>query len=116
MSQEKLTQFLKMCGYHPKKDIAYVPISGLYGDNIKNPVDHDKIWCASSAAAICACFQANILFWPTPDGPGLLGWSCSCAEFASPDSAITIEWQALHGRLEYKTGCSRPVTVGPRRL
>jgi translation elongation factor EF-1alpha len=35
-----------LCGYHPKKDIAYVPISGLYGDNIKNPVDHTKIWCA----------------------------------------------------------------------
>jgi translation elongation factor EF-1alpha len=43
--QEKLTLFLKSCGYHPKKDIAYVPISGLYGDNIKNPVDHKKIWC-----------------------------------------------------------------------
>jgi translation elongation factor EF-1alpha len=49
--QEKLTQFLKMCGYHPKKDIAYVPISGLYGDNIKNPVDHDKIWCVSVRAS-----------------------------------------------------------------
>ena len=59
MLQEKLTQFLKMCGYHPKKDIAYVPISGLYGDNIKNPVDHDKIWYASLAAAICAWFPGE---------------------------------------------------------
>lgn len=43
--QEKLTPFLRSCGYNPKKDITYVPISGLYGDNIQKPVDADKIWC-----------------------------------------------------------------------
>lgn len=43
--QDKLTQFLKTCGYNPKKDIAYVPISGLYGDNILKPVDATKTWC-----------------------------------------------------------------------
>ena len=39
-AQSKLTQFLvKSCGYNPKKDIVFVPISGLYGTNIKDPVD-----------------------------------------------------------------------------
>jgi len=40
--QDKLTPFLKNCGYNPKKDVVYVPISGLYGDNIKNGVDVQK--------------------------------------------------------------------------
>ena len=39
-AQSKLTQFLvKSCGYNPKKDIVFVPISGLYGTNIKDPVE-----------------------------------------------------------------------------
>jgi hypothetical protein len=29
--QKKLTPFLKSCGYNPKKDIVFVPISGLLG-------------------------------------------------------------------------------------
>lgn len=40
--QDKLTPFLKNCGYNPKKDVVYVPISGLYGDNIRNGVDVQK--------------------------------------------------------------------------
>ena len=40
--QSKLTPFLKSCGYHPKRDVSFVPISGLYGDNILRPVDTDK--------------------------------------------------------------------------
>ena len=42
-AQDKLTTFLRGCGYNPKKDIAYVPISGLYGDNIKKSVDVEKL-------------------------------------------------------------------------
>ena len=40
LAQSKLTQFLvKSCGYNPKKDIVFVPISGLFGTNIKDPVE-----------------------------------------------------------------------------
>lgn len=41
-TQDKLTNFLRGCGYK-KEDIAYVPISGLYGDNIKKSVDVEKL-------------------------------------------------------------------------
>lgn len=30
--------FIAQCGYDPEKDIEFVPISGLNGDNIKEPV------------------------------------------------------------------------------
>jgi len=36
--REKLEPFLIKSGYQPK-DVYYVPISGLTGDNIKNKVD-----------------------------------------------------------------------------
>lgn len=41
--QDKLTPFLKGCGYNPKKDIVFLPISGLFGDNILKSVDTKKI-------------------------------------------------------------------------
>jgi len=37
--QAKLTPFLRSCGYNPKKDVIFVPISGLFGSNIKERVD-----------------------------------------------------------------------------
>lgn len=37
-----LTPFLKSCGYNPKKDVVFLPISGLLGYNIKEPLP-DKI-------------------------------------------------------------------------
>ena len=33
----KLTPFLRSCGYNPKKDIVFLPMSGLLGHNIKDP-------------------------------------------------------------------------------
>ena len=33
----KLGPFLRSCGYNPKKDIMYLPMSGLLGHNIKDP-------------------------------------------------------------------------------
>ena len=33
-----LTPFLKSCGYNPKKDIIFLPISGLLGHNLKDRV------------------------------------------------------------------------------
>ena len=36
----KLSPFLKSCGYQPK-DVQYVPISGLYGTNMKTTVGKD---------------------------------------------------------------------------
>lgn len=34
----KLGPFLRACGYNPKKDLEFLPISGLHGTNIKDPV------------------------------------------------------------------------------
>lgn len=34
----KLKPFLKSCGYAPKKDVKFVPVSGLTGDNLQKPV------------------------------------------------------------------------------
>lgn len=40
--KEKLTPFLRSCGYNPKKDLVFLPISGLLGDNIMKAVDPKK--------------------------------------------------------------------------
>ncbi len=34
----KLKPFLKSCGYAPKKDVKFIPVSGLTGDNLKAAV------------------------------------------------------------------------------
>lgn len=39
--ETRLGPFLKSCGYNPKKDITFVPISALNGHNVKNPVDNE---------------------------------------------------------------------------
>lgn len=36
--ESKLTPFLRGCGYNPKKDLIYLPISGLMGLNMKEKV------------------------------------------------------------------------------
>jgi peptide chain release factor subunit 3 len=33
-----LKPFFASCGYDPEKDCSYIPISGLCGDNIKEPL------------------------------------------------------------------------------
>lgn len=33
-----LTPFLRSCGYQPKKDIVFLPMSGLLGYNLKDPL------------------------------------------------------------------------------
>ena len=38
---EKLTPFLRSCGYNPKKDIIFLPVSGLLGHNIKEPISKE---------------------------------------------------------------------------
>lgn len=48
----KLSSFLKTCGYR-EKDVIYLPMSGLLGLNIKDPVD----------AKICPWNKVS-LFWP----------------------------------------------------
>lgn len=37
----KLSPFLRGCGYNPKKDLIYIPISGLMGHNMKELVSKD---------------------------------------------------------------------------
>ncbi|XP_026991153.1 G1 to S phase transition 1, like isoform X2 [Tachysurus fulvidraco] len=38
--KEKLVPFLKKVGFNPRKDIHFMPCSGLTGANLKEPVDH----------------------------------------------------------------------------
>lgn len=38
----KLKPYLKICGYAVKRDVRFIPISGLGGDNVKNEVTPDK--------------------------------------------------------------------------
>lgn len=38
----KITPFLRGCGYNPKKDLIFIPISGLMGVNMKDKVPEDK--------------------------------------------------------------------------
>ena len=37
--KERLTPFLKTCGYNVKTHVTFVPISGLHGTNMRDPVD-----------------------------------------------------------------------------
>lgn len=37
--EKRLSAFLKGSGYNPKRDVTFLPISGLYGHNLKDPVD-----------------------------------------------------------------------------
>ena len=47
-----LTPFLKSCGYNPKKDIIFLPMSGLLGHNLKDRVP----------ASICPWWKVRA--WP----------------------------------------------------
>lgn len=38
--KEKLVPFLKKVGFNPRKDIYFMPCSGLTGANLKEPVEH----------------------------------------------------------------------------
>ncbi|GMF54106.1 unnamed protein product [Phytophthora fragariaefolia] len=38
----KLRPFLRMCGFAVKRDVAFIPVSGLHGDNVKVPLDKTK--------------------------------------------------------------------------
>ncbi|ETI37852.1 hypothetical protein L914_15671 [Phytophthora nicotianae] len=38
----KLRPFLRMCGFAVKRDVAFIPVSGLHGDNVKVRVDKSK--------------------------------------------------------------------------
>ena len=48
----KLSPFLRGCGYNPKKDLIFIPISGLMGHNMKAPVDK----------SICSWYDGKPLF------------------------------------------------------
>jgi peptide chain release factor subunit 3 len=51
--KDKLTPYLRKCGFNPKTDIFYIPVSGLTGYNLKET-------------------QPNICSWY--DGPSLIGY------------------------------------------
>jgi hypothetical protein len=44
-----LTPFLKQCGYNPKKDLTFIPISALHGHNVQKSVTSD----VSGRALLC---------------------------------------------------------------
>lgn len=51
----KLTEFLESCGYNLSKDVTFIPISGLTGQNVKlratDPtfiLSKDASWCDAS--------------------------------------------------------------------
>lgn len=48
----KLTPFLRACGYNPKKDLEFLPISGLHGSNLKDPVKKE----------VCSWWTGSTLF------------------------------------------------------
>lgn len=48
----KMVPFLRSCGYNPKKDLVFIPISGLKGENMKTRVDQ----------AICPWYEGRTLF------------------------------------------------------
>jgi len=58
--EKKLTPFLKTCGYNPAKDIVFIPISGLTGQNMKDHVSDRNSKCYTPLAA-----------WYTLDRPTL---------------------------------------------
>ena len=48
--ESKLAPFLRSCGYNPKKDIVYLPISGLMGLNMKARVPAERCpWYAGES-------------------------------------------------------------------
>ena len=52
----KISPFLKSCGYNPK-DVQFVPVSGLYGTNMKTKVD----------AETCAWYEGKSFFQTLDD-------------------------------------------------
>ena len=43
-----LTPFLRSCGYNAKKDVIFLPMSGLLGHNIKDRLaDNVAPWCVA---------------------------------------------------------------------
>jgi translation elongation factor EF-1alpha len=48
-----LTPFLKQCGYNPKKDLTFIPISALHGHNIKTRAGKEvrHAWCGHACGA-----------------------------------------------------------------
>ncbi len=54
-----ITPFLKTCGYNPKKDVIFLPMSGLLGHNIKDGVKDVAPWLASDSISSSASLKAR---------------------------------------------------------
>lgn len=75
----KLKPYLKQVGYTIKKDVKFIPISGLSGDNVKDEVSSDK--CAwwrpmytqgghnTSTPTLISTLNALTVEGRIPDGP-----------------------------------------------
>ncbi|XP_024515754.1 eukaryotic peptide chain release factor GTP-binding subunit ERF3A isoform X3 [Selaginella moellendorffii] len=50
--EKKMTPFLKSCGYNIKKDVQFLPISGLYGTNLKERMP----------TSVCSWWEGPCLF------------------------------------------------------
>jgi len=63
-----LKPFISSCGYDPEKDCTFVPISGLNGDNIKEPLN--KNVCNWYTGPTLLEILDNLELPPrNPDGP-----------------------------------------------
>ncbi|KAK1928593.1 Eukaryotic peptide chain release factor GTP-binding subunit ERF3B [Phytophthora citrophthora] len=64
----KLRPFLRMCGFAVKRDVAFIPVSGLHGDNVKVRLDKAKAPWYEGEALIEHMDSMHIAN-RNPDGP-----------------------------------------------
>lgn len=62
-----LTPFLKTCGYNPKKDLTFIPISALHGHNVRDRAAsevrvHPTPNSSTSACALARRIRSCMLF------------------------------------------------------
>jgi peptide chain release factor subunit 3 len=75
----KLKPYLKQCGYVIKKEVKFIPISGLGGDNVKDEVKPEKCnWWKNmyttgahntTNPTLLSCLDSLALTGRNPDGP-----------------------------------------------
>lgn len=89
---DKLTPFLKTCGYNPKTDIAFCPIAALHGHNVVRPLrtlltlSVTPHWSADTSL-VCpiAALHGHMAAQPqrgTGDSPDIVFFKISCTYFS----------------------------------
>ena len=87
----KLTPFLRSCGYNPKKDIIFLPMSGLLGQNIKDPVPASACpWYKVGALSTCTSTRNPLLLSPVRQTFGLARRLHALQDLPEPQQALSI--------------------------